>query len=344
MHSGACPDAVDDSFGPSVVGCRQDLDLTLFFEGVFLAICPSITFQICSAFRIRCLFRQSPKARRGFLWLLKLGLCLVLIGVQISTLVVWALHPGGAVQVVVAATALGVLDAMTMLILSGLNHTRSIRPSTILQLYLLVAIIADAIRVRTLYLQHIEEALSAVFMAGLGVKSLILILETVEKRSLLVERPAMLSQESTTSFINRCVFWWLNDLLMIGRVKTLDLADLDSLDAELGSAKLQHKLQDRWRTSRENGSCARGEGKHWLLLSLVSTLKWQLAIAAIPRAVLIVLRSSQPFLVERLLNSTSVPQSVPMRNAWILIPAFALVYLGIAVSRTLSLLSGRLVL
>lgn len=72
---GACRDAVDDSFGPGVVGCRQQLDLTLFFEGVFLAICPSIIFQICSAFRMTCLLGQSPEARAGRLWLLKIGMC-----------------------------------------------------------------------------------------------------------------------------------------------------------------------------------------------------------------------------------------------------------------------------
>lgn len=76
--------------------------------------------------------------------------------------------------------------------------------------------------------------------------------------------------------------------------------------------------------------------KHRLIRALLSTLKWQFALAVVPRLLLIALKFSQPFLLDRLLTLLNSDESATSsRQAWGMILAFALVYLGIAVRNTL---------
>lgn len=75
--------------------------------------------------------------------------------------------------------------------------------------------------------------------------------------------------------------------------------------------------------------------KHRLIRALLSTLRWQFALAIVPRVLLIALKFSQPFLLDRLLTLLNSGESATSsRQAWGMILAFALVYLGIAVCNT----------
>lgn len=215
MSASACSAGVDDSFGPLVAGCRRNFDFTLFFESLFLAALPSVIFQAYAASQIRSLFRKSCKARWGWLPSLKIGTCLVGLGLQVSLLVLWTLDHGGARVLTQAAAALSVLDAVVITVLSGLQHTRSVRPSTVLQIYLSMTLLMDAVRVRTLYLQGTNPTLTRLFTAEMTVTLCTLTLESIEKRAFLLDTFRGLDPESSTSFLNRCVFWWLNSLIWV---------------------------------------------------------------------------------------------------------------------------------
>ncbi|KAI6987909.1 P-loop containing nucleoside triphosphate hydrolase protein [Hortaea werneckii] len=325
MSTSACSASIDDSFGPLVAGCRRNFDFTLAFESLFLAVLPSVIFQASAASQIRTLFRKSCKARWGWLPSLKIGTCLLGLGLQVSLLVLWILDYGGASALTQAAAALSVLDAVVITVLSGLQHTRSVRPSTVLQMYLFMTLLMDAVRVRTLYLQGSNPTLTRLFTAEMIVTLCTLTLESIEKRAFLLETFRSLDPESSTSFLNRCVFWWLNSLIWLGRTKPLQQQDLYTLNAEINSGRLHSTFK--------NQLLAQGVlKKHRLIRALLSTLKWQFALAILPRLLLIALKFSQPFLLDRLLTLLDSGKSATSsRQAWGIILAFALVYLGIAV-------------
>lgn len=163
MPSHACPNAIDDSIGPSVRVCRHDFDFTLAFESIFFAICPSLVLQICAVTQIRWLLQRSRTTRPGFLRPLEMSMCLINAGLQISLLVVWTLHSGGARALTLTAAALSVLEAIVITSLSGLHHARSVKPSTVLQAYLVITLLFDIARARTLHLQAPSSTLANLF-------------------------------------------------------------------------------------------------------------------------------------------------------------------------------------
>ncbi|KAI7551399.1 hypothetical protein KC331_g2578, partial [Hortaea werneckii] len=153
-----------------------------------------------------------------------------------------------------------------------------------------------------------------------------LTLESIEKRAFLLETFRGLDPESSTSFLNRCVFWWLNSLIWLGRTKPLQQKDLYTLNAEINSGELHRAFRNQLLALKGVSK------KHRLIKALLSTLKWQLALTIVPRVLLIALKFSQPFLLDRLLTLLNSGKSAnSSRQAWGMILAFALVYLGIAV-------------
>jgi ATP-binding cassette subfamily C (CFTR/MRP) protein 1 len=61
----------DDSFGPTVNGCRDDFDFTLLFEEAILAVVPSAIFLLLLSPRLVQLWRSQKMVRSSFLQLLK---------------------------------------------------------------------------------------------------------------------------------------------------------------------------------------------------------------------------------------------------------------------------------
>ena len=161
-----------------------------------------------------------------------------------ATATAWALRP----HVSLASAALSVLVAVSLGILSHLEHVRSIKPSFIINLYLVVTVLFDAVRVRTQWLLGANEnrVLAAVTTSSLTLKLVILVLEATEKRSFLPASYKQVSFENTSGLISRSSFWWLKSLLMSGHKTVLSLHDLPIIHEKLNSAHLADRLQAAW--------------------------------------------------------------------------------------------------
>lgn len=131
--------------------------------------------------------------------------------------------------------------------LSHLEHIRSLRPSTILCLFLSASLIFDLPRLRTLsFLPH-NGTITTVFAVGLITKAVILVLESKEKRALLKKAYENSSIETTAGVFNRSIFWWLNGLLLKGSRTTLTIDSLPTLDDELKEAANAQSLTEKWK-------------------------------------------------------------------------------------------------
>lgn len=242
---------------------------------------------------------------------------------QLTVLLARATNLEVATKASIAAAALDFSAACVLFVLSLYEHSRSITPSTIIGIYLLISLPFDAVRLRTFFLlgSHAAHGIANLLSLSLAIKSLVLVTEAVEKRSILLEPYRDLPPEATSGIYNRSVFWWLNPLFRVGFGKTLQLGDLYDLDNTLSSANVQDIFSRRWSAVHEPGRLS-------LLFTIFRSLKWQLLISAIPRLCLSAVMFAQPFLIQDTINFVRNSHTQTASVGWGLAGAYFLIYLA----------------
>ncbi|EXV01691.1 ABC transporter [Metarhizium robertsii] len=325
----------DGSFGPFAADCPGGrFDFTLLFELVVFEIVPSVILLMVVPFRIFRLVGQRPKVSASFGLYLKMALCFVFILLQISLLVTWR-NIGVVVparRVTLVASGLGVLDAAIITMLTYLEHHRSVRPSSMLCVYLLFSSLFDSVHCRTLWLLHNAQPLATIVSALLATKVALLLLESQNKTSILSGKGESLGPEATSGIISRSLLWWLNDLFLTGYGTTLSVEKLHLLDLELRSETLLHRMHLNWPRYRDSG-------KHALLRTLLSSTKAALLAGVVPRICYSAFKMSQPFLINRvirLVQNQGTEGAYSPEVGYALIPATVFLYLGLAIGYSFS--------
>lgn len=154
-------------------------------------------------------------------------------------------------QIAIASAAVGLIAAITLGVLSILEHRNTSRPSFLLSIFLLLSILFDIVRVRTAWLGSEDRALAGTATAAIVLKLAILAVETVSKRSILLEAYSKLSKEATSGFFSRGLFLWLASLLVQGSKKALTLNDLFGIHEKLEPHKLTQALSKQWNKSKK---------------------------------------------------------------------------------------------
>jgi ATP-binding cassette subfamily C (CFTR/MRP) protein 1 len=243
---------------------------------------------------------------------------------QTVLLILHALIPSLRTRATIAASALTLLDALGLCLLSHSEHIQSVRPSAIINLYLLLTLPCDIARARTLWISGATRSIAAVFTSTLGVKIMILITEAIEKRGILLARYQDSSPETTSGIYSRSFFWWLNKLMTTGYRRVIQNEDLYPIDGEMKSAFLQNQGQHAWENA------PRGQTRA-LLWSTLKATRASFVFCVFPRLCLIGLRYTQPFLLSRTVEFANSPEE-PDSTGWGLTAAFGLVFLGLAVA------------
>ncbi|KAF0315816.1 ABC multidrug transporter [Colletotrichum asianum] len=314
----------EGSFGPAASVCSDRFDFTLLFEQSLLNIGPSAALLLALPLRLQQLLRQRRKVLRHPLNAAKIVTCVTFGVIQIALVSLWAQAPF-ANRVSVAAAVLGVLDALALGVLSHTEHVRSIRPSTIICVYLVFSLAFDAVQCRTLWLLPGLQKLAAVFTASLTVKLAMFMLEVQGKRRFLIAALRNLSPDTTSGIIGRGFFWWLNGLMTRGFKATLSPAALYDIDEGLKSEELLQRLLQQWDQRKE-------KGKYALVKALFSSTKKACIATAFPRLFLIGFKFAQPFLINRIITYVDGDKgSDPKSVAYGLITATAMIYLGTAI-------------
>lgn len=143
------------------------------------------------------------------------------------------------------AILLTLVGYLVIPILSYAEHVKTLRPSLIINTYMIISLLFDAVRARTLWSRS-EDKIAGDFTAGVVIKLVIVLLEAVEKRWILRVEYRGSPPEESSGIYNRSFFWWLNGLFRLGWSKTLELHDLFPLDKHLCSEYLQNLLQSSW--------------------------------------------------------------------------------------------------
>jgi ATP-binding cassette, subfamily C (CFTR/MRP), member 1 len=123
---------------------------------------------------------------------------------QTALLVLYAIKPTLRTRATLAAAVLTLVDALGLCLLSHAEHLYSIRPSAIINVYLLITLIFDIARARTMWLEDGGmKSVAAVFSSAIGVKVMVLSIEAIEKREILLERYRYSSPEVTSGIYSR---------------------------------------------------------------------------------------------------------------------------------------------
>jgi ATP-binding cassette, subfamily C (CFTR/MRP), member 1 len=130
--------------------------------------------------------------------------------------------------------------------LSYLEHTRSIRPSTLLELYLIFSLLLSIPQARTLFLRHNGTAIAAVFVACIAAMLIVWIIEARNKTKDLKEPYREYPPEAIHGVWNRTFFLWLNTLFVKGFGSLLSLNDLWQTPPDMASEKLRDDMQAVW--------------------------------------------------------------------------------------------------
>ena len=174
------------------------------------------------------------------------ALNIVSVLLQLSLLILWAFSPVSRTGVSIFSVALTLSVALFILPLSFLEHSRSIRPSSVLSIHFLISAILDLAQARTLHIRNSNAAITVVFITIILLKLVLLVAEGWSKQSILKPEYQLLSPEATSGIINHTFLWWLNDLFRKGTKSILTPQDLHDLDPILASEQVGGKLRETW--------------------------------------------------------------------------------------------------
>ncbi|GAQ10891.1 hypothetical protein ALT_8212 [Aspergillus lentulus] len=340
---------VDNTLHVPALSCRGGFDFSLLFEELILGILPLGIVLIIAAFRLYHLFRREAKVVASwFLWA-KSTAWIALGIVQLVLTVYWALPAATRTQASIAANAITTVGLFVLCLLSCIEHLRSTTPSFLLNVYLFVTLLFDIAKTRTLWLRSVgqtDETIAILTSVTVGIKVLLLILETVEKRHILRKGYSGYPPEATAGIFNRLFFLWLNPLFRSGFSKILAVEDLFVLDKQLSSRRLYSTLETLW------DKVPRKKPNTLLFISL-KAFKWPLLSAVPPRACLAALNFCQPLLLHRSLAFSTEPVNNHTNSiGYGLIGAYILVYTGMGVTmgqyqhmtyRTITMVRGGVV-
>jgi ABC-type multidrug transport system fused ATPase/permease subunit len=230
-----------------------------------------------------------------------------------------------------ASSVLQLISALFMLTVSVVDHSRSPRPSMLLNSYLFLTLLLDIARARTLFLSsdHGSEIVySSIFCASVGLKTAILLLEACQKARWVTWDATKHSPEETSGIFSLGVFFWLNKLFLAGYRHTFTIESLYPLDSTFDAQALHEEFAKNMDYTKLKGDT------FGLLKVLVRTLWVQLLLPIPPRAALIAFYICQPLFIESLVTYLSLSEPDP-NVGYGLIGAAILIYSGIGISYAL---------
>ncbi|QKX61831.1 uncharacterized protein TRUGW13939_08987 [Talaromyces rugulosus] len=305
----------------SVVASTGTFDFTPAFEDAVLCIAPSALFLVVALQRLFWLARQPRKVAKSHRPLVK-GLIGVYTALQLAVLLYWALNAESELRT--SAAVLAFVDGFLLLFLSHAEHARSVRPSTIINVYLLFTLLFDCVVARTLWLADHDSTISGLFTSTVAIKLFVLTSEAWEKRPILLSQYQCLSPEATSGILARSVFWWLNSLMRTGFARSLTDHDLLPIHASLAAQTLLPKARNSFGSSNQSN-------RHALAVSTLWATKYIFLAGVAPRLALAAFKYTLPFLITRTTSWTADPsQSDPF--GWGLTGAWLLIFLGQAIS------------
>lgn len=141
--------------------------------------------------------------------------------------------------------------SLAICVLSFIEHGRSVKPSTLLTVYLTVSVLVDGVGLWSIYLDRVRFMTVLPQVAVLTLTFILLVVESWSKRSYLRKPYCDLPVERTAGEINRALLLWINSEIRRGNSKLLSVSDLPSLDLPLESREMRERMVAVWEKTCE---------------------------------------------------------------------------------------------
>ncbi|KAK6948837.1 hypothetical protein Daesc_008908 [Daldinia eschscholtzii] len=317
---------------------QEGFDFSIQFEQLFFSILPSVLFIIASLWRTLYRARKPTVVNTPGFQLIKLtsakrmrGAITTYVGLELSLLNLVAVGSFHVTSMFIASSVLKLASALFMVMLSLFDHTKSPRPSVLLNSYLFLTLLLDEAQARPLFLSSGDKpelTYSSIFCAAIALKVGILLLEAQRKSKWVTWNVKEHSPEQMSGIFSLGVYFWLNKIFSEGYRKVLTINDLYPLDSSLEGKLLYEEFSKRMDYSKLEG------GKFYLVKVLIYTLKFPIVLPVFPRLALLGFTFCQPFFIEKLLGRLSEPK-VDCNIGYGLIGASMLIYSGLSISKSL---------
>ncbi|KAH8195528.1 hypothetical protein TruAng_010313 [Truncatella angustata] len=327
MASTSC--LADKTFGPRVDTSCRSFDFTLLFEDIFLTCLPIAVFLSLLPSHVTVL-AKSPAVSSVRSKLLGSKLT-ILTGILVTQIILLALRTRSEIfqtNASITADTLSIVGTAGAAWVSYIDHQRSLRPSTLLSLYLSTISILDIARVRTLWLIGSQDGVAAAMTATLALSIVALVLESTEKKSSLKEEKRSGAPEEYSGFWKRTVFAWLVSTFRAGYAKIISVEDLPKLDTRLKSHALRDKLGATWANYDR-------KQRHSLLKACFRSNLVSFLSGVPPRLCKSAFTLVQPLLINATVRYVGQAAPDPSYGKG-LIGAYALVFLGLGFSTGLA--------
>ncbi|KAF2837197.1 P-loop containing nucleoside triphosphate hydrolase protein [Patellaria atrata CBS 101060] len=320
----------DSSFGPWAGNCRDGFDFTLLFEESVLGLLPQSLLLLLGPLRLITLRKRRRRVAKGsHLGFIKLVASTLYAVSSVLLLILWSELNSYRTNTSIASACLEFLASITVLLLSRAEHQKAVRPSHLLQFFLLVMLICDVVRLRTLFLMAFPPSLLASASVHTFLTGILLLFESLDKRQLLAaDNDRKLAPEETTGLFAERFFWWMNDLFKEGYRKVLTPDDLYSIDEDLTSEAMKERFQKAWKSVPDKNR------KNALIGVIIKTLGRDLLIPVLPRVLFIGTEVAQPFLIASMVSFVQRAEGYSKNIGYGLVAAFALNYTLYAITST----------
>jgi ATP-binding cassette subfamily C (CFTR/MRP) protein 1 len=244
------------------------------------------------------------------------------VGLSLAVLIRGCMRPH-APSAEIPAEVFSFLASLTAAVLSQWEHIRSIRPSALLQLYLMVALVVQAVHLRSLWLRNDDTTMRGLGIGQIVACAIFLAVESVSKESILLQRQKRSPQDTNDVFSQR-LFWWLNSTFKRGYTSVLAPTDLDKMDEDLSSTDPQRRFRLEWRRHTTKNP------KVSMLRIIYSAIGYDMLFPVIPRLLLLAIQFCQPYLILRFVDYIDNPAKGGTEEGILLVIATATVYIAIA--------------
>ncbi|KAL8792917.1 MAG: hypothetical protein Q9195_004494 [Heterodermia aff. obscurata] len=295
-----CPVDSDRLFGPRVdVRCRS-FDFTLAFEDTVLCgLAPAIVAR--------------PQVQVSNESIMKTALSL-LFGAQLAFLVVQTASPKLHTPASLASSIIILAASTGAPFLSYIEHKYSVRPSSLLTLYLFASAVTAAPKLRTLWLSPGLTTAATLWTVAVSITVIACFLESITKTKHLEISCNDATKEQTSNFWGRGFYIWTLPLFHRGYSTILLLADIPTVDKSLSGSFALERLSSTWarfehpsQVSSNGHASWRRQGQHTMFRAAVMAFFWPFCSAIIPRLCLTVFTFSQTFLITATIEFVETP-------------------------------------
>ncbi|TQN66876.1 ABC transporter atnG, partial [Colletotrichum shisoi] len=256
----------------------------------------------------------------------KLAIAILLSVVQLTIMVTAAFTSAKDDFHLVSAVA-SFIACVGLCPLLALEHTRSVKPSDLGIVYLLVSTACDFAELGTGHYGNTTLEAVTPGLVNLCVKFVLLVAESRGKTPILRHPRDQQSPEELANILDRTFFWWINPILALGNRHVLTEENLPPMGHMLSSESLRQQALRAWDQR------AKPEGRKTLPKVLALSMLPQFLAPIIPRLFLIVFRYAQPVLISTAIRYPGGSSAQSVETGHLIIAMAVVIYGGLAMSR-----------